>query len=65
MNLTKRAQLRRIPDKGSHDQETIYQILDAGFVASVGFSVDLVQYRMRITGVESQIRAANASRKRR
>jgi nitroimidazol reductase NimA-like FMN-containing flavoprotein (pyridoxamine 5'-phosphate oxidase superfamily) len=40
MNLTKRSQLRRIPDRGSHDQETIYQILDAGFLASVGFSVD-------------------------
>jgi uncharacterized protein len=40
MNRTKRTELRRIPDRGSHDWETIYQILDAGFLASVGFCVD-------------------------
>lgn len=40
MNLTKRSELRRIPDRGSHDWETIKQILDAGFLASVGFCVD-------------------------
>jgi nitroimidazol reductase NimA-like FMN-containing flavoprotein (pyridoxamine 5'-phosphate oxidase superfamily) len=40
MNLTKRTELRRIPDRGSHDWETIYQILDAGFLASVGFCLD-------------------------
>jgi nitroimidazol reductase NimA-like FMN-containing flavoprotein (pyridoxamine 5'-phosphate oxidase superfamily) len=40
MNLSKRTELRRIPDRGSHDWETIGQILDAGFLASVGFCVD-------------------------
>lgn len=40
MNLTKRSELRRIPDRGSHDWETINQILEAGFLASVGFCVD-------------------------
>jgi uncharacterized protein len=40
MNLTKRTELRRIPNRGSHDWETINQILDAGFLASVGFCVD-------------------------
>ena len=40
MNLTKRTELRRIPDRGSHDWETINQILDAGFLACVGFCVD-------------------------
>src|SRR5580692_9275344 len=40
MKLTKRTELRRIPDRGSHDWETINQILDAGFLASVGFCVD-------------------------
>jgi nitroimidazol reductase NimA-like FMN-containing flavoprotein (pyridoxamine 5'-phosphate oxidase superfamily) len=40
MNLTKRTELRRIPDRGSHDRETIHQILDAGFLAHVGFCVD-------------------------
>jgi nitroimidazol reductase NimA-like FMN-containing flavoprotein (pyridoxamine 5'-phosphate oxidase superfamily) len=40
VNLTKRTELRRIPDRGSHDRETIHQILDAGFLACVGFCVD-------------------------
>jgi hypothetical protein len=40
MNRTKRTELRRLPDRGSHDWETIYQILDSGFLASVGFCVD-------------------------
>src|SRR5713226_1096666 len=39
MNLTKRTELRRIPDRGSHDWETINEILDAGFLAHVGFCV--------------------------
>ena len=40
MNRTKRTELHRIPDRGSRDWETINKILDAGFVASVGFCVD-------------------------
>jgi nitroimidazol reductase NimA-like FMN-containing flavoprotein (pyridoxamine 5'-phosphate oxidase superfamily) len=40
MNLSKRTELRRIPDRGSHDWGTIHQILDAGFLACVGFCVD-------------------------
>jgi hypothetical protein len=40
MNLTKRTELRRIPNRGSHDWETIHEILDAGFLAHVGFCVD-------------------------
>jgi len=40
MNLTKRTELRRIPDRGSHDWKTINQILDAGFLAHVGFCVN-------------------------
>jgi nitroimidazol reductase NimA-like FMN-containing flavoprotein (pyridoxamine 5'-phosphate oxidase superfamily) len=39
MKLTKRSELRRIPDRGSHEWETINQILDAGFLAHVGFCV--------------------------
>jgi len=39
MNPTKRTKLRRIPDRGSRERETINQILDAGFLAHVGFSV--------------------------
>jgi uncharacterized protein len=40
MNLTRRTELRRIPDRGSHDRETINPILDAGFLAHVGFCID-------------------------
>jgi uncharacterized protein len=40
MNLTRRTELRRIPARGSHNWETINQILDAGFLASVGFCID-------------------------
>ena len=40
MKPTKRTELRRIPGRGSHDWETICQILDAGFLASIGFCLD-------------------------
>ncbi len=40
MNPTKRTELRRLPDRGSHDWETINPILDAGFLAHVGFCID-------------------------
>jgi nitroimidazol reductase NimA-like FMN-containing flavoprotein (pyridoxamine 5'-phosphate oxidase superfamily) len=40
MNLTKRTKHRRIPDRGSHDWETISHILDSGFLAHVGFCVE-------------------------
>jgi uncharacterized protein len=40
MSLSKRTELRRIPDRGSHDRATINQILDAGFLAHVGFCMD-------------------------
>jgi nitroimidazol reductase NimA-like FMN-containing flavoprotein (pyridoxamine 5'-phosphate oxidase superfamily) len=39
MNLTRRSELRRIPARGSHEWNTIYRILDVGFLAHVGFSV--------------------------
>src|SRR5258708_18142876 len=40
MNLSKRTELRRIPDRASHDWETIKPILVAGFLASLGFCVE-------------------------
>lgn len=40
MKLSTRTELRRIRDRGSHDWETIKRILDAGFLASIGFCVD-------------------------
>ncbi len=32
--------VRRIPDRGSYDRETVYEILDAGFLCHIGFAVD-------------------------
>jgi nitroimidazol reductase NimA-like FMN-containing flavoprotein (pyridoxamine 5'-phosphate oxidase superfamily) len=40
MKLTERTQLRRLPKRGSHDPATVHGILDAGFLAHVGFNVD-------------------------
>ena len=40
MKRSKRTELRRIPERGSHDWETIHHILDAGFLSSVGFCVE-------------------------
>jgi len=39
MTLTGRTELHRLPKRGSHDPETIHAILDAGFLAHVGFAV--------------------------
>ena len=36
---TERTQLRRLPKRGVFDRETIYKILDEGFVCHVGFTV--------------------------
>src|SRR4030095_9639681 len=40
MNLTKRTELRRLPSRESRDLDTINAILDAGFLAHVGFCLD-------------------------
>ena len=40
MNRTNRTELRRLPKRGSHELATIFEILDAGFLAHVGFQVD-------------------------
>lgn len=37
---TTRTELKRLPKRGAHDTATIYPILDAGFLAHVGFVVD-------------------------
>lgn len=38
--MTDRATVRRLPQRGAYDAETIYSILDAGFLAHVGFCVE-------------------------
>jgi len=37
MNPNRRSELRRLPNRGSHDPEVIRAILDAAFLAHVGF----------------------------
>jgi nitroimidazol reductase NimA-like FMN-containing flavoprotein (pyridoxamine 5'-phosphate oxidase superfamily) len=40
MNLTKRTRLHRLPKRGSHDSAEIHRILDAAFLAHLGFQID-------------------------
>ena len=41
---TDRTQVRRHPERGTYDRETIYSILDEAFVCHVGFIVDGAPY---------------------
>ena len=38
MNRTERSELRRLPERGSHDPRVIHEVLDAAFLAHVGFN---------------------------
>jgi len=40
MNPSERTQVRRLPARGAYDTATIHAILDAAFLAHIGFSVD-------------------------
>lgn len=40
LDKTAKTKLGRIPARGSFDRETIYSILDEGFICHVGFTVD-------------------------
>jgi hypothetical protein len=37
---TERTQVRRLPARGAYDSETVFKILDEGFVCHIGFVVD-------------------------
>ncbi len=37
---TPRTKLARLPKRGSYDRETVYAILDAGFICHVGYAID-------------------------
>jgi len=37
---TERTRVKRLPKRGHYDEETVFQILDSGFVCHVGFNVD-------------------------
>jgi uncharacterized protein len=38
--VTERTRVRRLPERGAYDRETVHAILDEGFVCHVGFVVD-------------------------
>jgi nitroimidazol reductase NimA-like FMN-containing flavoprotein (pyridoxamine 5'-phosphate oxidase superfamily) len=40
LNVTDKTRLRRLPKRGSYDVETIYGILDEGFIAHVSFTTN-------------------------
>src|SRR5215471_14180969 len=40
LKQTERTTLRRLPKRGVYDRETVYRILDEGFICHVGFVVD-------------------------
>jgi len=39
-SITERNKVKRIPKRGNYDKATVYEILDAAFVAHVGFAID-------------------------
>lgn len=38
--VNQRNKVKRVPKRGHYDQQTVYEILDAGFLCHVGFTVD-------------------------
>lgn len=40
ISITNRTKVKRLPARGAYDRETIYSILDAGFICHVGFVVE-------------------------
>ena len=38
--LTERTKVKRLPARGAYDRDTIYSILDEGFICHVGFALD-------------------------
>src|SRR5688572_3605601 len=63
---TERTRVKRLPDRGKYDRETIYPILDEAFICHVGFVVDGQPYVIptgfsRI-GDELYIHGSSASR---
>jgi nitroimidazol reductase NimA-like FMN-containing flavoprotein (pyridoxamine 5'-phosphate oxidase superfamily) len=40
LTATERSQIKRLPQRGEYDRQTIYQILDEGLICYVGFNVN-------------------------
>lgn len=49
MEPTSRTRLIRKPDRGSHDRDTVYAILDEGLICHLGFAVDGQPYVLPTT----------------
>ena len=67
LSVTGKTKLRRIPKRGSYDVKTIYEILDEGFIAHVGFTAENGQTFVIPTGYarrenELLIHGSSASR---
>jgi uncharacterized protein len=43
-NPTARSKVKRLPKRGHYDRETVYAVLDAGFVCHVGYVIDAKPY---------------------
>ena len=39
-SVTARNKVKRVPQRGAYDKETLYKVLDAGFICNAGFVVD-------------------------
>lgn len=39
-SITSRNKVKRVPQRGSYDRDTLYEILDAGFICHAGFVID-------------------------
>ncbi len=63
---TERTKVKRLPARGAYDRETIYSILDAGFICHVGFVVEGQPYVIPTgyarVGDELYIHGSSASR---
>src|ERR1700734_2912407 len=44
---TQRTQVKRLPDRGAYDSETVFKILDEALICHVGFSVDGQPFMLR------------------
>lgn len=43
-SATARSKLKRLPKRGHYDRDTVYAVLDAGFVCHVGYAIDAQPY---------------------
>lgn len=66
ISKTDRTKVKRLPARGAYDRETIYSILDAGFICHVGFVVEGQPYVIPTgyarVGDELYIHGSSASR---